>query len=251
MANLSAFLSAEIMRIIIVEDEDSLREILKQRLELEGISAVGVSTAQQFYRQMADDSCDIAIIDIGLPDANGLELAAWLRERGRCGIVMLTGMGAVSDRIEGFRSGADLYFVKPFDSDELIHAIRSLAGRILSGEFAGGERETAPNRWYFDPSHWQLQAPGGEMVKLTGTEMRFIQCLIERTPEPTPRQELRERLGYTHDKMGDQNLDALVRRLRRKLEPAAAGAVPIQTVHGVGYLFSAPLRLDRLELVGG
>lgn len=234
------------MRIIIVDDDPRLREPLVDWLRSEGFAVDGVGSALEFYRGMATDSYDIAIVDIGLPDQSGLEIASWLRRRPGVGIILVSGRADVEDRIKGFSCGADLYFTKPVHRDELGSAIRSLARRLGEGSLRS-EAALAPESpaWFFDPVHWALQAPQGGSAKLTATEMTFIQLLLMQPGQPVPREALRAELGYCDDKTGDQCLDALVRRLRRKIEKLSGEAPPIQTVHGRGYLFSAPLRLDR------
>lgn len=238
------------MRVIIVEDEANLRSIMVQRLEHEGFQVTGVGTALEFYREMAEDGYDIAIIDVRLPDGNGLDLASWLRRRGGTGVVLLTALGAVVDRVNGFKSGADLYFVKPVDSEELVHAIRSLALRLGGGGSRRTEAAATEARWFFDAYHWTLQPPDAPPIKLTSTEMRFLQRLLARPGTTLARSELRVELGYGMDKAGDQSLDAMVRRLRRKIEDHFGRPAPIQTVHGEGYLFSAPLRIERRTMSG-
>jgi len=90
-----------------------------------------------------------------------------------------------------------------------------------------------------------LQAPNGPSVKLSAVEAKFVRRLLVQTGAVVSRAELRGELGYGDDAVGDKNLDAVIRRLRRKIESATGSPAPIQTVHGQGYLFSAQLRLDR------
>lgn len=233
------------MRIIVVEDDSDLQALVVERLRMERFHVAGVGSALEFYREMAEDSFDIAIVDVGLPDASGFDIAEWLRRRGGTGVILLTGLSAARDRVNGFRSGADLYFVKPVDGDVLVEAIHSLARRIVRGERSRSDPEEGELRWFFDPAQWTLQPPGADPVKLTAAEVRFIQRLIMRPGSMVPRADLRSDLGYDDDRSGDQSLDALVRRLRRKVEDQTGRPAPIQTVHGQGYLFSAPLRMER------
>lgn len=231
------------MRIIVAEDETDLRVPLIERLEIEGFEVDGARSALEFYRALAGSWYNIAIIDTGLPDESGLALAAWLSAKGGAGIILLVDGDDVGARIDGFKNGADLILTKPVDADELVHAVYSLGRRIARGEMPRDEPVAA--QWFFDPAHWTLQAPEGQVVKLTGVEMKFITRLFVQPGVATARNELRTELGYRHDKAGDQNLDALVRRLRRRIEDLTARPAPIQTVHGQGYVFSAPLRMER------
>lgn len=238
------------MRIIIVEDDARVREPLVAWLRSEGFDVDGVGSALEFYRGMASDSYDIAIVDIGLPDQSGLEIASWLRLRPGAGIILLSGQGDVEDRLRGLRSGADLYFTKPVHRDELALAIRNLGRRLAQGRATPDVAPASTSAWFFDPAQWLLHAPQGGSVKLTASEMAFVQRLLVQPGKAVPREALRAELGYEPGKSGDQCLDALVRRLRRKIEKLSGETAPIQTVHGRGYLFSAPLRLDRRAAKG-
>ena len=236
------------MRIIIAEDDTEHRAPLMERLELEGFEVEGARSALEFYRGLAANGYDIAIIDTGLPDENGLDLVSWLRKKGGMGIILLTNRDDAHDRITGFRNGADLNLIKPVDGDELVLAVQSLGRRIVRGE--APRAEPVAVHWFFDPAHWRLQAPEGRAVKLTAVEMKFITRLFIQPGGVIVRKELRTELGYSHDKAGDRNLDALVGRLRRKIEELTDQPAPIQTVHGQGYVFSAPLRMERRSAPG-
>lgn len=238
------------MRVIVVEDEPALRETLLEQLRLHGFEVEGAGSALDFYRKMADAPADIAIIDLGLPDENGLDIVKWLRSKGGTGIAVITGLGQVHDRIRGFKYGADLYFVKPVDSDELAEALRSLGRRLASDKSL--DRAAPPSNheeWILDEARWELQPPGAEPVKLTATELKFMQVLVAHPGITASRQELCAELGYDPDEANDRSLDALVKRLRRKIESLTQDLAPIQTVHGRGYLFSAGLSLGRVQLL--
>src|SRR3954454_2656076 len=99
-------------RVILVEDDADLRDSMEECLRLTGFATIGVGTALEFFRALATTEIDVAVIDVGLPDQDGFEIAALLRQRREIGVVMLTARGAPDDRIKGFHSGADLYFVK-------------------------------------------------------------------------------------------------------------------------------------------
>ncbi|WP_114953407.1 response regulator transcription factor [Sphingosinicella terrae] len=234
------------MRVIVVDEDPIAREPLVRSLRQDGFVTDAAECALEFYRGMAMDGYDIAIIDIGLPDENGLQVASWLRSRGDAGIILLGKEESARDRIDGFRSGADLYFAKPVDGDELAEATRSLARRLVRGEPPlHPSPAPTPVAWYFDAAQWRLQSPDGKSVKLTATEQAFFQRLVLQPGRAAPRHDLRAELGYREGKAADQSLDALVRRLRRKIERDTGDSAPIQTVHGQGYLFSAPLRRER------
>lgn len=228
-------------RIIIVEDDPDLRELLQESLSLNGFEVRCAGSALEFYQTLAMGSFDIAIIDIGLPDLSGLDIAAQLRSRMSIGIIVLTALNAVEDRVQGFEAGADLYFSKPVNCRELIAAIGNLARRIQSAAESSG---AAPGAWGLDRVSWSLHSPDDKEIPLTSAEMRLVETLLEVAGTTVPHRRLYDALGYGEVE-GRANLEALVRRLRRKIEFSTGVRAPIRTVHGQGYLFSAPVQLRQ------
>jgi len=173
------------------------------------------------------------------------EKRSWLRGMGNIGIIALSTGNEARNRIVCFERGADLHFTKPVDGEELVHGLRNLLRRLAHNGIERAASVTPPSDWFFDTTHWRLQAPNGPSVKLSAVEAKFVRRLLVQTGAVVSRAELRTELGYGDDAVGDKNLDAVIRRLRRKIESATGSPAPIQTVHGQGYLFSAPLRLER------
>lgn len=232
------------MRIILVEGDARSRATLHGCLQRQGFDVEAIGSPLEFYRSMATSSRDIAVVDADLADGAGLDILSWLRGMGNIGIIALSTGNEARNRIACFESGADLYFTKPVDGEELVHGLRNLLRRLAHN---GVERAASvtPSDWFFDTTHWRLQTPNGPSVKLSAVEAKFVRRLLIQTGTVVSRAELRAELGYGDDAVGDKNLDAVIRRLRRKIESATGSPAPIQTVHGQGYLFSAPLRLER------
>ena len=232
------------MRIILVEGDARSRATLRECLQREGFDVEAIGSPLEFYRSMATSSRDIAVVDADLADGAGLDILSWLRGMGNIGIIALSAGNEARNRIACFESGADLYFTKPVDGEELVHGLRNLLRRLAHN---GVERAASvtPSDWFFDTTHWRLQTPNGPSVKLSAVEAKFVRRLLVQTGAVVSRAELRAELGYADDAVGDKNLNAVIRRLRRKIESATGSPAPIQTVHGQGYLFSAPLRLER------
>lgn len=232
------------MRIILVEGDARSRATLRECLQREGFDVEAIGSPLEFYRSMATSSRDIAVVDADLAERAGLDILSWLRGMGNIGIIALSAGNEARNRIACFESGADLYFAKPVDGEELVHGLRNLLRRLAHN---GVERAASvtPSDWFFDTTHWRLQTPNGPSVKLSAVEAKFVRRLLVQTGAVVSRAELRAELGYGDDAVGDKNLDAVIRRLRRKIESATGSPAPIQTVHGQGYLFSAPLRLER------
>lgn len=224
-------------QILIVEDETRLRKDLADFLGLCGFTASGVATAHELRQTLADGSSpDVIILDVGLPDGNGFELASQIRETHRCGIIMLTALGDSDDRIRGFESGADIYLVKHSTLREIEAAIRSLLrrnGNLASSASGNGDQ------WVLDGTNWMLVAPNLRSLKLTATEFAFMSVLCRRGGDICQREDLMETLARPKSNFGNRHLDAIVSRLRRKIEERTSLPAPIKVVYGVGYTFTA------------
>lgn len=223
--------------ILIVEDETRLRKDVTDFLELCGFTATGVATARELRETLADGKTpDVIILDVGLPDGNGFELAAQIRETHRCGIIMLTALGDSDDRIRGFESGADIYLVKHSTLREIEAAIRSLLRRIggQSGAVIGEE-----DQWVLDSTNWILTAPNQHSLKLTATEFAFMNVLCARGGEICPRENLVAIVARPGSNFDNRQLDVIVSRLRRRIEDRIRLSAPIKVVYGVGYTFTA------------
>lgn len=236
------------MRIILVDGDAGSRAALCGYLQGQGFDVEATGSPLEFYRSMATSSRDIAVVDADLADGAGLDILSWLRGMGNIGIVALSAGNGARSRIACFENGADLYFAKPVEGEELVHGLRNLLRRLACNGI-GRAAPGAPSDWFFDTTHWRLQAPNGSPAKLSAIEAKFVERLLIETGAVVPRAELRSELGYGDDAVGNKNLDAVIRRLRRKIEVATGSPAPIQTVHGQGYLFSAQLRLERRRAI--
>jgi DNA-binding response OmpR family regulator len=226
-----------VTQILIVEDEPRLRKDLADFLELSGFAVTGVATAREMREVLAAKSIPaVVVLDVGLPDGNGFDLADEIRRAHACGIVMLTALGDSDDRIRGFESGADIYLVKDSTLREIEAAIRSLLRRTgdLPDAANGGD-----DQWVLDGKSWMLTAPNQHALKLTATEFTFMSVLCKRCGEVCQREELMETLTRPRSSFDNRHLDAVVSRLRRKIELHSKLPAPIKVVYGVGYTFIA------------
>lgn len=222
--------------ILIVEDEPRLRQDLGDFLQLRGFTTTGVETARDMRSALAAGCTPaIVILDVGLPDGDGFELAAELRRSHACGIIMLTALGHSDDRIRGFDSGADIYLVKDSTLREVEAAIRSLLRRTGVSPDA---TSSADDRWVLNSATWQLCAPSQQALKLTATEFAFVSALCQRCGEVCQRKDLIEILMRPRSHFDNRHLDAVVSRLRRKIEQTLHVPAPIKVVYGVGYTFT-------------
>ena len=221
------------MRLLLIEDDDALRQGLARQLEAEGYrvdqapdGAEGLFLAQEY-------PFDLAIVDLGLPKINGLTIVQRLRAAGRAiPLLILTARGSWQDKVAGLEAGADDYVVKPFEYPELAARVKALLRRATKA--ASEVLTLGPLAIDFSSQSIRLH---GEPVELTAYEYRLLEFLVRERARVVTKQELADYL-YPHGEDRDSNvLEVLIGRLRRKLVPDGALA-PIETVRGRGYRFT-------------
>jgi two-component system response regulator MprA len=222
--------------VLVVEDDVGLRAYLTAILEEQGYSVIAAGSGEEALQALGGQKAMLAVLDIGLPGMDGLELCRRVRRLGnRVPILMLTGRDAVSDRIDGLDVGADDYMVKPFDVGELKARLRALLRRA-SPERAAAELSFAEVR--LDPARHCAQV-AGRFVELTRTEYQLLELLMLNPGSVLPHSLIYERVwGYDFGPASNA-LRVYVGYLRRKLEQAGAREL-IHTVRGVGYVLREP-----------
>lgn len=218
------------VRVAVVEDDRGLRESLRRGLAIEGFNVSAAATGGEFLDMLTRITVDVMVIDIGLPDSDGRDVALAARVGG-CGapVLFLTARSSVGDRLAGFSAGADDYVIKPFVFEELVARIRALARRA-SADTAEIRLGTA----VLNPATMSLEHPDGS-VTLTPIEFRLIATLA--CSEGVVRRADLMRAGWPGGSFASENtLDSYVARVRRKLANLP-DVPPIRTVHRVGYQF--------------
>ena len=221
------------MRILIIEDEASLRDQVSERLVSEGFMVDTSADGEDGLFQASEYPIDLAIIDLGLPKLPGLEVIRGLREAGsRVPVLVLTARGKWDEKVAGLEAGADDYLVKPFHMEELLARVRALLRRA-SGAASSVLR--------FGPFALDTQSQRvsreGEEVALTGFEYRMLEYFVRNRDRVVSKAELADYL-YPHDEDPDSNvIEVLMGRLRRKLDPDNT-LKPIDTLRGRGYRFA-------------
>lgn len=221
------------MRVLLVEDEISLRETLAARLKREGYAVDAASDGEEGFYLGKEVPFDIAIIDLGLPKLSGMELIQKLRSNGaKYPMLVLTARGSWQDKVEGLKSGADDYLVKPFHVEELLARINALVRRA-SG-WTRPQLECGPI--VLDTTA-QTISVNGQQVELTTYEYKVLEYLMVHAGELVSKVALTEHV-YQQDFDRDSNvLEVFIGRLRRKLDPDG-NLKPIETVRGRGYRFA-------------
>jgi two-component system response regulator PhoP len=221
------------VRLLLIEDDDALRQGLARQLEAEGYrvdqaadGADGLFLAQEY-------PFDLAIVDLGLPKVNGLTIVQRLRAAGRAlPLLILTARGSWQDKVAGLEAGADDYVVKPFEYPELAARVKALLRRAIKA--ASEVLTLGPLAIDFSSQSIRLH---GEPVELTAFEYRLLEYLVRERARVVTKQELADYL-YPHGEDRDSNvLEVLIGRLRRKLD-ADGRLAPIETVRGRGYRFA-------------
>ena len=220
------------MRLLLIEDTKRLAQSLARGLREEDIDVRVAATGGEALRQLTAEPPDIAILDLGLPDLDGMEVLMRAREAGfRQPILVLTARDAVESRVAALDRGADDYVIKPVAFEELCARVRALVRRAaaLPGPLLSCGDLTLE-------SGASEVAVGDRRVRLSPTERALLECLLRRKERDVPRRDiLLEVFGYEFDP-GTNAIDVHVSHLRKKLAPSSAAIV---TVRGIGYRLTA------------
>ncbi|MEO6065006.1 MAG: response regulator transcription factor [Lysobacterales bacterium] len=223
------------MRILLVEDEAPLRETLAARLRREGYAVDAAADGEEGLYLGREVPFDVAIIDLGLPKMSGMELITTLREEGaRYPVLILTARTSWQDKVEGLKTGADDYLVKPFHVEELLARLNALVRRATG--WSKPVLECGP--MVLDTTA-QTVSVNTKAVDLTSYEYKVLEYLMLHAGELVSKADLTEHI-YQQDFDRDSNvLEVFIGRLRRKLDPDGE-IKPIETVRGRGYRFAIP-----------
>jgi two-component system OmpR family response regulator len=222
--------------IIIVEDDPDVAKIIEQVLNDFAFRTIWCRSAGDLLRRLRSLSPDLCIIDLGLPDMDGLEVMQRVRAQSACGIVILTGRAHISDRVMGLELGADDYVLKPFEPRELVARVRSILRRRENSGSSPARQIAEFAGWRFNLGNNALRAPNGEEHQLSTSEAELLKVFVSNPNRILQREKL---MGTRDLAPTDRSIDVRISRLRRKLEPDNQSPAFIKTVYGAGYLFLA------------
>lgn len=230
-------------RVVVVEDDAELRDaILVPGLAEFGFDTCGVASAEALYRHILGNSCDLVVLDVGLPNEDGFSAAAHLRSAlgMKVGIVMLTGRAIGEDRVRGLESGADAYLAKPVEMEVLAATLHSLIRRMRAGVSSeiSAVGSSSATVWRLESDGWCVRTPSGKSVALTLAERRILARLAANAGEPVQRDVLIADLTDDVDSFDPHRLEMIVHRLRRKVEDRSGEILPLRAVRGAGYALS-------------
>jgi two-component system response regulator MtrA len=223
-------------RVLLVEDDASLRETTTLLLERSGMVVTAESDGKAAVDRFHSESFDLLVLDIMLPSMDGLEICRTVRKESQVPIVMLTARAETSDLVAGLELGADDYVTKPFDGPELTARTRAVLRR--AGNEPHATKLQAGNL-LVDPAAFRA-TKDGQLLELSATEFKLLVELM-RHPDQVLTREVLLRRVWEYDYMGDSRMvDMAVKRLRAKIEDEPANPQFISTVRGIGYRFGMP-----------
>ncbi|MGS0740611.1 osmolarity response regulator transcription factor OmpR [Glaciimonas sp. GG7] len=228
-------------KILVVDDDIRLRDLLRRYLTEQGFQVVTAENAQAMNKLWIRERYDLLVLDLMLPGEDGLAICRRLRGAGdQTPIIMLTAKGEDVDRIIGLEMGADDYLPKPFNPRELVARIGAVLRRKGPDELPGAPSET-PQSFEFGEFVLDLGTrslkKNGESVPLTTGEFSVLKVFARHSRQPLSREKLMELARGREYEVFDRSLDVQISRLRKLIEPDPANPLYIQTVWGLGYVF--------------
>lgn len=225
-------------RVSVLEDSLDLQRLLSDALSEAGYAVRAYGRAQDFERELGEWLPELCIIDLGLPDKDGLAMLGQIKTRCDAAILVVSGRSSLSDKIAGLELGADDYLAKPFEMSELIARVRALLRRrapTANEAEAGGVFRVGD--WTVDLAQFVLEHRDGTKERLSASEAALLRIFLERPNRLITRDLLRDELGERGDELSfDRAIDVRVSRLRAKLRDPSKDPKIIKTIYGAGYI---------------
>lgn len=228
-------------KILLVEDERNVGSTLEERLQKEGYEIVWAKTGEEARLELSRRRFDLAILDVGLPDDSGFEIARYIREtHGRethrsMAMIFLTAFGSPEDRVRGLELGAEDYVVKPFHLKEFLLRVRNVlkrAKKIVETEDPPEGTCVGKARIYF--SRFEVESDGHQHI-LTHKECAVLKLLVERRGVVVSRDDILNEVWAEDEFPSPRTVDNFIMRLRRLIERDPESPQIIRSVRGVGY----------------
>ncbi len=228
-------------KILIVDDEKDLVDLVSYNVEKSGLKAARAYDGEMALRKAAAEAVDLVVLDLMLPGMDGWEVLKRLRATERHAhtpVIMLTAKGEESDKVLGLEMGADDYLTKPFSPKELVARVRALLRRTHAGAPEGEAKALSFGDLEIDPASFEVRSGKAPMreIQLTAKEFQLLHYLASRPGRVLKRDLLLDQIWNMDADVETRTVDVHMRRLRKKLGPAAGH---LKTVRGVGYKFSA------------
>ena len=228
------------IRCLVVDDDAEIRSAVQSYLQGFAFETSVAENGAAMRRAMARTRFDVVVLDLMLPDENGIELCKWVRQSSDCAVVMLTAQGDPISRVLGLEVGADDYLGKPFEPRELVarlHAVLRRTRHPASSTPTPGEGSVRFAGWSFDRMRRQLLSPQQVVLPLSSAEFRLLDAFVDHAGRVLSRDRLIDLTRAPGVDVNDRSIDLAVSRLRAKLGDAPRDPRLIRTVRGEGYLF--------------
>lgn len=222
-------------RILIIEDDEFTRRLLAAFLEKSGFLVTEGGDGRDLHARTRETSFDLIVLDLNLPDEDGLVLTRQLRARSRVPILMLTSRDDETNRLVGFELGADDYVTKPCNPNELLARVRAILNRASTSEAETSTEPIALRDYALDLERHRLTDPQGGEVQLTAGEFHLLSALAMAKGRVLSRAQLIDAVGSPEDALTERSVDVLISRLRRKVEANPQEPELIITVPRYGY----------------
>jgi two-component system, OmpR family, alkaline phosphatase synthesis response regulator PhoP len=224
-------------KILVVDDEPKISQLVGDYLERAGYEVDVARDGKTALSRARTDKPDLIVLDLGLPQMDGLDLTRELRKTSNVPIIMLTARSDESDKLIGLELGADDYITKPFSPKELVARVRVIFRRIENVSSGGRELIRAADL-VLDTQKMQATAPGREIEELTPTEFELLAALAAQPGRVFNRAQLLEAIHGVAFESYERAIDAHIKNIRRKVEIKPGEPRYIVTVYGVGYKFA-------------
>ncbi|KAF1710755.1 response regulator [Pseudoxanthomonas sacheonensis] len=232
-------------RILIVDDDADIVTLLTRYLSGHGFQVSGAGNGAELRAHVEGVGTDVILLDLGLPDEDGLELLRYLQGTWSGPVIVVSGRGEPVERVVGLELGADDFVSKPFDLRELLARIRSVLRRSAKTAPTQTPAPTAQSNLFefagfrLDLASRRLTDPQGDEVALTTGDFQLLCALLDKPRQVLSRDELMDALYKREAGPFDRAVDMGIGRLRRKIEPNPEVPILIKSVRGVGYLFAS------------
>jgi two-component system, OmpR family, response regulator len=230
--------------LAIVEDDPDIRVLLERCLGADGYRVTALSAAAGLDEVLAKGDIDLLIVDVGLPDADGLSLTRRIREDHDLGIIIVSGRGDLTDRVVGLEIGADDYITKPFEPREVLARVRSVLRRGERGKTEAKPATEAPrkklrfNGCMIDMASQTLTDANDRVVPLTSGEYKLLETFVTHANRVLSRDQLLDYICANDAPAFDRSIDVRIGRLRKKINDDPKHPQLIKTVRNAGYIFA-------------
>lgn len=228
--------------VTILDDEPEIRLILAEALQEAGFRTACFGRATEFEASLKTSSPEVCLVDLGLPDKDGLALVHRLALESGAAIIIISGRAQVQDRITGLELGADDYIIKPFDPSEVVARVRA---RIRSVKPVGRKSETARfSGWIAHFDSYTLLDCNGKETPFSHAEGEVLRMFLNSPKRLISRAQMQENLGGAAGESFDRAMDVRISRLRTKLHEDPKNPQLIKTIYGAGYIFLGDVTWD-------